>query len=75
MSYLDRCRSCDIGGHEKCDGTVAEIDQDGLNHYVCRCYHRSRELERQRIQGAETRVRKLMRELGIERTHELVKKP
>lgn len=71
MGYLDQCRVCDVGSHHLCDGTVTVMEQDGPNIYVCRCAHRRATLDRQRIEGAERTVRRLMAELGIDRTHVL----
>lgn len=35
---MNNCASCDTDKH--CDGlgTYQEMDQDGLNHYVCQCF-------------------------------------
>lgn len=72
MGYLDQCSACDRGEHGLCDGTVSVHDQDGPgSRYVCRCLHRREYLAAQRVSEAEARVRRLMRELGIDRSHVL----
>ncbi len=73
MGYLDQCTHCDRREHEKCDGTMTVMDQDGPQRLVCLCHHRQAVLEAQRISEAEGRVRRLMRDLGINRSHTLVR--
>ena len=71
MGYLDQCTHCDRGQHGLCDGTMTVMDQDGPQRLVCRCYHRRQVLEAQRVDEAVRRVRRLMRDLGIDRSHVL----
>lgn len=71
---IEICKACDEGRHDDCSGTVTFIEQDGPNAYICECWHRREVLEQVRVKLAEGRVRKLMRELRLDSTHELVRK-
>lgn len=68
------CHKCDMGQHGLCNGTCVYVDQDGRSKYVCECFCRAAVRAAQRQREAEAKVRKLMRELGIDRTHELTEK-
>jgi len=35
---MERSRHCDNREHEKCDGSVTVMDQDGASRYVCGCH-------------------------------------
>ena len=34
---MTQCNSCDRGEHEKCNGTVVFLEQDGEIKYLCTC--------------------------------------
>jgi hypothetical protein len=70
----DTCARCVRGEHTACDGIAYIIDQDGHSRYVCECYCRRQVLDAQRQRERLSQVRRLMSDLGIDQTYELVEK-
>lgn len=66
--------ACDKREHGDCDGTCVYMEQDGPNRYLCDCLCHAKVRAAQREQEALGRVRRFLREQGLDRRFEVVEK-